>query len=96
MNSEEDDDEYLYGELTNEKIRQSEIIFSEGCREGFDALVEDGEKCFKGKDKFTASTIKRMLGYFIQTEEYEKCSILKVIFEKEFGITPTPVFPEFD
>jgi hypothetical protein len=36
-----------------------------------------------------------MLGYFIQIEEYEKCSVIKKVYNQTFKKDIVPIFPTF-
>jgi hypothetical protein len=36
-----------------------------------------------------------MLGYFIQIEEYEKCSVIQKVYNQAFKKDIVPIFPTF-
>jgi hypothetical protein len=36
-----------------------------------------------------------MLGYFIQIEEYEKCTVLQNVYRQAFKKEISPIFPTF-
>jgi hypothetical protein len=36
-----------------------------------------------------------MLGYFIQIEEYEKCTVLQKVYKQTFKKDMVPIFPTF-
>lgn len=83
-------------EESGRAIKEREIRFTQGCIEGYNLLQKHGIKCIDKKDsKEAEEAINRMLGYFIQIEDYEKCSVLKKVYKKAFKEDPTPVFPSF-
>lgn len=76
--------------------REREIRFTQGCIEGYNLLQKHGVKCIDSRDSGDAEeAINRMLGYFIQVEDYEKCSTIKKVYKKAFKKDPVPVFPNF-
>lgn len=82
--------------IIEKMIREREKQFSEGCMEGYKILKEHGRKAIKGTEKEEAmEALNRMIGYFIQIEEYEKCSDIQKIFKQEFKTETTPIFPKF-
>jgi hypothetical protein len=62
------------------------------CRQGYE-LIEQGAQVSDLEDPSQANlAMRRMLGLFIDTEEYEKCGVLKIILEREFPGNTSPVF----
>ena len=82
--------------IIEKMIREKEKQFSQGCVEGYNLLKEHGKEAIEGTEKEEAmEALNRMLGYFIQLEEYEKCSYIQKIFEQTFKKETTPIFPKF-
>jgi hypothetical protein len=84
--------------MRNDMVREKERIFSEGCMEGFLIIEKKGIEFFMmGKlGIFGEEIIQRILGYFIQIEDYEKCKFIKEKFEKAFSRPLIPIFPNFN
>lgn len=81
---------------SSEKTREREIRFTQGCIEGYNLLEKYGVDCIGSRDTEEAEqAINRMIGYFIQIEDYEKCSLLKAVYMEAFEREPTPEFPDF-
>lgn len=77
-------------------IREKEKQFTEGCIEGYKLLKEHGKAAIEGTEKNEAmEALNRMLGYFIQVEEYEKCSDIQKLYKQVFKKETTPIFPRF-
>jgi len=36
-----------------------------------------------------------MMGYFIQMEEYEKCTVIQKVYKEVFKEETEPIFPKF-
>jgi hypothetical protein len=84
-------------EILERMVREREKIFTEGCNEGYELIKEHGSSCIDLADLDSAkSALQRMLGYFIQVEQYEKCSVIKKVFVEYFKTDPEPIFPNFD
>lgn len=63
------------------------------CNEAYDLLQQEGLKLTTKEDKEQARlAMRRMLGLFIEEEEYEKCILVKKILEKNFKGDVTPLF----
>lgn len=63
------------------------------CNEAYDLLRQEGLKLSTEKDRNQALlAMRRMLGLFIEEEEYEKCILIKQILEKNFEGELTPLF----
>lgn len=98
MESEDFEDiEDIKREILQRRVRESEKIFTDGCNEGYQFLKDHGKLCIDlahSKDS-ARSALQRMLGYFIQIEQYEKCSIIKKVYRESFNDDPDPIFPNF-
>lgn len=80
-----------------EESKKRKQKFAQGCLEGYKLLEEFGGECIQGIGRKKAvETLNRMIGYFIQNEEYEKCSVIKKIHFKTFGSYPSPIFINFE
>ena len=95
----EEFEEYISSEdkkIVEEMIREKEKAFSQGCREGYQLLKDYGTNVI-GKTELSEAkeALNRMMGYFIQTEEYEKCSEIQKIYLQIFKEDVSPIFPKF-
>ena len=95
----EEFEEYISGEekaIVEKMIREKEKAFSEGCREGFELIKKLGEDAIIKTDLPEAKeALNRMIGFFIQMEEYEKCTLIQSVYRKVFKEETTPIFPNF-
>ena len=95
----EDFEEYISSEdqrIVQEMIREKEKAFSQGCREGYKLIEDHGKEAIGNTEQEEAKeALNRMLGYFIQMEEYEKCSLIRRVYQETFGGDTTPIFPNF-
>jgi len=84
--------EYLnHDEEPTTEVIQSTLV--SWCNEAYSLLKEEGLKVKTEKDKEQANlALRRMLGLFIEEEEYEKCILLKDILEKNFSHNTSPLF----
>ena len=83
-------------ELIDQMIREKEKQFSDGCQEGYLLIQEHGREALDLTDKESAQeACARMLGYFIQVEEYEKCTVLQKVYKQAFKKEISPIFPTF-
>lgn len=88
---EKDHQEYNGSIETNSAELQTTLI--QWCNEAYDLLQQDGLKLTTKEDKEQARlAMRRMLGLFIEEEEYEKCILVKQILEKNFKGDITPLF----
>jgi len=95
----EEFEEYISSEdkkIVEEMIKEKEKAFSQGCREGYQLLKDYGIKAI-GKTELNEAkeALNRMMGYFIQMEEYEKCSEIQKIYIQIFKEDVSPIFPKF-
>jgi hypothetical protein len=98
MEPEDFDSEFAFDEqeLIDQLIREKEKQFSQGCQEGYLLIQEHGKKALDLSDKESAQeACRRMLGYFIQVEEYEKCSVIQKVYNQAFKKVISPIFPTF-
>jgi hypothetical protein len=59
-------------------------------------IEQHGKKALALSDKESSQeACQRMLGYFIQIEEYEKCSVLQKVYNQTFKKGISPIFPTF-
>jgi hypothetical protein len=82
--------------LEHEKEPTTEVIQSTlvgWCNEAYSLLKEEGLRVSTEKDKEQANlALRRMLGLFIEEEEYEKCVLVRDILEKNFSHNSSPLF----
>jgi phosphosulfolactate synthase (CoM biosynthesis protein A) len=98
MEPEDFDSEFSFDEqeLIDQLIREKEKQFSQGCQEGYLLIKEHGKKALDLSDKESVQeACRRMLGYFIQIEEYEKCSVIKKVYNQAFKKDIVPILPTF-
>jgi len=81
--------------LRDQVIKVREKIFIDGCLEAYDLLELYGSLCITKGDSDQKLALNKMLGYFIQIEHYEKCSIIKKAYQEVFLEDPTPILPNF-
>ena len=98
MEPEDFDQEFTFEdrEIIDQMIREKEKQFSNGCQEGYLLIQEHGREALDLTDKESAQeACRRMLGYFIQVEEYEKCTVLQKVYKQTFKKDIVPIFPTF-
>lgn len=98
MEPEDFDQEFTFDEkeLIDQMIKEKEKQFSQGCQEGYLLIEQHGRKALDLTDKGSAQeACARMLGYFIQVEEYEKCTVLQKVYKQTFKKDIVPIFPTF-
>ena len=98
MEPEDFDQEFTFEdrEIIGQMIREKEKQFSNGCQEGYLLIQEHGREALDLTDKESAQeACRRMLGYFIQIEEYEKCTVLQKVYKQAFKKDMVPIFPTF-
>ena len=95
----EDFEDYIQDtekDLIEQMIREKEKQFSEGCIDGYELISEHGTGAIKGTEpKDAKEALNRMLGYFIQMEEYEKCTVIQKVYKEAFKVETEPIFPKF-
>jgi hypothetical protein len=81
-------------ELSQEELKRSKkenFVFY--CDQGFDLLQQ---AALAGTDlksiKDSNFALRRMLGFFVDQEEFEKCAFLKMMLEKHFPGNTEPIF----
>lgn len=98
MEQEDFDSEFTFEdrEIIDQMIKEKEKQFSQGCQEGYALIVNHGKDALDLTDKDSAKeATQRMLGYFIQIEEYEKCTVLQKVYKETFLQEISPIFPTF-
>ena len=98
MEPEDFDQEFTFDEkeIIDQMIKEKEKQFSQGCQEGYLLIEKHGKKALDLSDKESAQeACQRMLGYFIQIEEYEKCSVIQKVYNQAFKKGISPIFPTF-
>ena len=98
MEPEDFDQEFTFDEkeIIDQMIKEKEKQFSQGCQEGYLLIEQHGKKALDLTDKESAhEACARMLGYFIQVEEYEKCTVLQKVYKQTFKKDIVPIFPTF-
>lgn len=81
--------EELKSEIAKKQIQE----FIDGCNETYQILLESKDSLDKIPPKEAKKALRRMLGYFQVTEEYEKCSFIKNLYISKFNEEITPVDP---
>lgn len=88
----QDAEKHIIEQMIHEKEKQ----FTEGCIEGYKLLKKHGREAIDGTEKKEAmEALNRMLGYFIQVEEYEKCADIQKLYKQVFKKETEPIFPTF-
>ncbi len=83
-------------EISDQMILEMEKRFTEGCIEGYRMIRDHGPKCIDRSELDSAmEALNRMMGYFIRIEHYEKCTVVKEVYQKVFKKDPEPIFPDF-
>ena len=79
--------------LDNQDFRMNKQLFVESCNEAFVVLKQvKKEKIPVVEFGGAQLAIKRMLGLFIDQEEYEKCIFLKKFLDENFEGNNDPLF----
>jgi hypothetical protein len=89
-----EDQEYF---LDPEELRQfhreaARAQFIEWCNEGYSMLTKNMELTDVAEKEEANLAMRRMLGYFIDEEEYEKCKIIKTSLDSNFPGNTEPLF----
>lgn len=98
MEPEDFDQEFTFDEkeIIEKMIKEKEKQFSQGCQEGYLLIEKHGKEALDLTDKESSEeAVRRMLGYFIQIEEYEKCAVLQSVYREVFKREISPIFPNF-
>jgi len=68
-------------------------IFADYCNEAYSVLLEVKKKEIRvSQFKDANLALRRMLGLFIDQEEYEKCAFLKKFLDENFEGNNDPIF----
>jgi hypothetical protein len=98
MEPEDFEQEFTFDEkeIIEKMIKEKEKQFSLGCQEGYLLIEKHGREALDLTDKESSEeAVRRMLGYFIQIEEYEKCTVLQNVYREVFKKEISPIFPNF-
>ena len=95
MMNEEDFEGFEPIEILDDLIKSRRRRFIEGCEEGYALLKSNGPDCLKQTTESEArEALSRMLGHFTFTEQYEKCSFIKALYEERYKDKITPIITE--
>jgi hypothetical protein len=79
-------------EVRNEAWRRA---FIEGCEDGYELLRVNGQECLNVvPDAQAREALRRMIGHFQYTEEYEKCSLIAEIYKERYKEKIIPIILE--
>ena len=98
MEPEDFEQEFTFDEkeIIEKMIKEKEKQISQGCQEGYLLIEKHGREALDLTDKESSEeAVRRMLGYFIQIEEYEKCTVLQNVYRQVFKKEISPIFPNF-
>ncbi len=77
----------------SESTHMTKEIFTGYCNEAYTVLLEAKKKKLSvSQFKDADLALRRMLGVFIDKEEYEKCSFLKKFLDENFEGNNEPIF----
>lgn len=79
--------------LDNQDFKMPKQLFVDSCNEAFVVLKQAKKEKMGVSDIGGAQlAIRRMLGLFIDQEEYEKCTFLKKFLDENFKGNNDPLF----
>ena len=77
----------------SESPNMTKEIFTDYCNEAYTVLLEAKKKEIRvSQFKDANLALRRMLGLFIDKEEYEKCIFLKKFLDENFKGNNDPIF----
>lgn len=93
MDPEEYEDHY-YDPREVEKLEReaAKNQFAEWCNEGYEMLSQKMSLTDVAEKDEAHMAMRRMLGYFIDEEEYEKCRVIKTVLDTNFPGNTAPLF----
>jgi hypothetical protein len=95
MNDREDYEDFEPIELMDDLIKAQRKAFIEGCEEGYELLRVNGQECLGAVQESQArEALRRMLGHFENTEQFEKCSLIAEIYKDRYQEKITPIISE--
>lgn len=95
INDREDFEDFEPIGILDDLIETQRRMFIEGCEEGYRLLQTIGPDCLNQTEVHEAKeALSRMIGHFIYTEEYEKCSFIKQVYKKKYKENITPIITE--
>ena len=95
MNDRENYEDFEPIGILDDLIKAKRKAFIEGCEEGYELLRVNGQECLNVVPEFEArEALRRMLGHFEQTEEFEKCSLIAEVYKERYKEKITPIILE--
>jgi hypothetical protein len=95
MNDREDYEDFEPIGLLDDLIKAQRKAFIEGCEEGYELLRVNGQECLSAVSESQArEALRRMLGHFEYTEEFEKCTLIANIYKERYKEKITPIISE--
>ena len=95
MNDREDYEDFEPIGILDDLIKAQRKAFIEGCEEGYELLRINGQECLNVVPESQArEALRRMLGHFEYTEEFEKCTLIANIYKERYQEKITPIISE--
>ena len=95
MNDREDYEDFEPIGILDDLIKAQRKAFIEGCEEGYELLKVNGQECLNVVPESQArEALRRMLGHFEYTEEFEKCTLIANIYKERYQEKITPIISE--
>ena len=95
INDREDYEDFDPIDLLDDLIKAQRKAFVEGCEEGYELLRVNGQECLSAVSESQArEALRRMLGHFENTEQFEKCTFIAEIYKDRYKEKITPIFTE--
>jgi hypothetical protein len=95
MNDREDYEDFEPIGILDDLIQTRRKRFIEGCEEGYELLRVNGQECLNVVPESEArEALRRMLGHFEQTEEFEKCTLIAEVYRDRYKEKITPIILE--
>jgi hypothetical protein len=81
--------------LLEQRFQLAKKRFEEGCNEAYELLCQASPELFirETNKSQTKEALNKMLWFFIEQEEFEKCAKIKSVYIQAFGKSPNPVPP---
>jgi len=95
MEEREDYEDFDSTELLEDLIKAQRKRFIEGCEEGYELLMVNGSECLSSVPEDQAKeALRRMLGHFEKTEEFEKCTFILGVYKDNYKGKIEPTYLE--
>ena len=95
INDREDYEDFEPIGILDDLIKAQRKAFIEGCEEGYELLKVNGQECLNVVPESQArEALRRMLGHFEYTEEFEKCTLIANIYKERYQEKITPIISE--